>query len=173
MPNLFTFKPSTYSLKKKFFFTVQRGIHNIKICMESRTPIVNTYQLPLTPYILEKTLPSILESRCYNDFNLPFHIEVKKTELGHLFEHIMLEYICQAKLLKGKRAVSVSGITDWNWRVERFGTFNITIKIGLQDFDVFYDSLQKSIELFQIIMNQKLAPHDVGEGSIPLYSSLS
>ena len=173
MPNLFTFKPSMYSLNKKYFFTIHKGFRHTKICMESKTSIVNTYQLPLTEYILEKNLPSIFKSKCYNDFNLPFNVEVKRTEIGHLFEHIMLEYICQTKISKGEELVSVSGITDWNWKEECFGTFNITIKIGSQDFDVFFDSLQKSIELFQIILNQKLAPHQKDAGLAPLYSSLS
>lgn len=144
-----------YSLNKKYFFTVAKTSHDVKICMESRTRIINTYQLPLTQYLLEKNLPSIFSSKCFNDFDLSFYEEVKKTELGHLFEHIMLEYICQSKVAQGFKRVSVSGVTDWNWRLERYGTFNITIRTGRRDPELFNDALQKSIELFQIILSQK------------------
>ncbi|KKR25220.1 MAG: hypothetical protein UT56_C0002G0034 [Candidatus Levybacteria bacterium GW2011_GWB1_39_7] len=66
--------------------------------MECQDPIIETDQLPKTFEILNKMLPSIFKSKCYNDKNLPFFIEVRSTEIGHLFEHIMLEYICQLNI---------------------------------------------------------------------------
>ncbi len=153
MPNLQSFKPAIYSLNKRYFFTIYKKPRNIKIVMECVTSVVNTSQLPDTYSVLEAFLPSIFTSKCFNDDGLAFCQEVKKTELGHLFEHIMLEYICQEKIALGASRFSVSGFTDWNWRRDSFGTFNIIIKVGKSDYNAFMRALERSIELLDVILS--------------------
>ncbi len=153
MPNLQSLKPAVYSLNRRYFFTIYKKPRNIKIVMECVTSVVNTSQLPDTCPVLEAFLPSIFTSKCFNEEGLEFFEEVKKTELGHLFEHIMLEYICQEKVALGASRFSVSGFTDWNWKRDSFGTFNITIKVGRRDFSVFMSALERSIELLEVILS--------------------
>ena len=156
MPNLLVFSPATYSLQKRYFFSIFKGFKTTSILMECQDPIIETDQLPKTFEILNKMLPSIFKSKCYNDKNLPFFIEVRSTEIGHLFEHIMLEYICQIKIARGLKKASISGVTDWNWRKDLIGTFHITIRTGREDYEIFIEALKRSIELLEIIVNQNM-----------------
>lgn len=115
---------------------------------------LDTRSLPFTYNLLKKKLPSILSSECFNDSELPFSVEVKKTQLGHLFEHIMLEYICDLKIKGGARKITVSGRTVWNWKETDVGTYNITIDVGRKDYDVFMRAFEQSLGLFKLIINQ-------------------
>lgn len=113
---------------------------------------VNTREYPATFSILQKLLPSILKSRCFNEDNIPFFEEVRGTEIGHLFEHILLEYLCELKLLKGYSNVVFSGTTNWNWYREPRGIFHITIDCTDADWDIFPIALRKSVALLTLIM---------------------
>src|SRR5258706_436221 len=95
-----------------FSLFVQKKKHTTRILMKLNTPIVNTRELPETYQLLETDLPSILRSQCFNELHLPFASEVKSTEIGHLFEHILLEYLCISKLEQGiSNRASYSGNT--------------------------------------------------------------
>ncbi len=115
---------------------------------------LDTKNLPLTYSLLKKNLPSILNSECFNNGNLPFSVEVKKTQLGHLFEHIMLEYICDLKIKGGAKKIIVSGRTIWNWKKADIGTYNIIINVGSKDYDIFLNAFEQSLSLFELIINQ-------------------
>ena len=121
--------------------------------MECVCPVVNTDQLPATFQILRQFLPTILRSKCFNDENKPFFREVLQTEVGHLFEHMLLEYMCKIKVSRGLRKVCVSGVTNWNWRRERYGTFNITIRVGREESEIFLEAFNRSMNLFNVILN--------------------
>jgi len=113
---------------------------------------VNTLQLPKTYQILKEQLPSILASKCFNDKGLPFRKEVYNTEIGHLFEHIMLEYLCDLKSEQGFSQVEYRGVTDWNWKVDEMGTFHISINSGIEDKNIIKGAFEKSIQLIRIIL---------------------
>ena len=113
---------------------------------------LNTSYLPFTYSILESKLPSVLQSQCFNNLGLPFCEEVKSTEAGHLFEHIFLDYLCEAKISRGYQYAEFSGVTDWNWKKEELGTFHIKIKAGIEDKEEIYEALKKTISLFQLIV---------------------
>ncbi|HVT01274.1 MAG TPA: hypothetical protein VHE53_03535 [Patescibacteria group bacterium] len=151
MPDLLAFNPNTFYLGS-YSITVTKGIYATKIKMNCLTPVVNTRQLPSSHKILREELPSIFNSKCFNDQDNPFIEEAKRTELGHLFEHVMLEYICMGKIEKGLKRVSVSGVTDWNWKREPFGTYNITLRVGKIDQTIIDEALKKTITLFDYIL---------------------
>jgi len=118
---------------------------------------LTTTDLPWTIPVLEKLLPEVLASTCYNDSDLPFRIEVKNTETGHLFEHILLECLCQEKLSQGYKQVAFRGETSWNWKKENKGTFNITVEMKREDQALLPNALSRSINLFKLIVNNKLS----------------
>src|SRR4051812_19075040 len=98
------------------------------IKMSLFTDYYHTNSLPQTSPILQEELPPVLKTQCFNELNLPFSSEVKNTEIGHLFEHILLEYLCQEKIADGYKKASFRGVTRWNWKNEAKGTFHIMIK---------------------------------------------
>src|SRR5688572_29431065 len=88
--------------KNNFFsLDVNQNRLNTKIVMRLFVSTFSTKNIPQTYLLLEKHLPSILRSKCFNQNNYPFKIEVLDTEIGHLFEHILLEYLCEQKRLEG------------------------------------------------------------------------
>jgi len=115
--------------------------------------VVNTKDIPSTISLLESYLPSVLYSTCFNDSGLPFAVEAQSTEIGHLFEHILLEYLCYFKLLEGVRSAEYSGVTQWNWEHDPWGVFHITINTGCADSEIFKKAMHQSILLLQIILN--------------------
>lgn len=127
------------------------------ITMRVFTKEVHTGSMLHTLPILKKQLPTILQSTCFNEGNIPFRVEVMRTELGHLFEHILLEYLCQLKLLKGNEEAVFSGTTDWNWNKYPRGTFQITVSVGKEDRDIFPQAFQKSSDLFEAIIQKHIA----------------
>lgn len=141
-----TFNSDTYSLTLR---SVRQGT---KIDMNVKGA-VNTREIPETYSTLKKLLPNIFLSECFNDEKLPFRKEVKETEIGHLFEHILLEELCRIKGSKGFKKVVFSGVTKWNWLEDQFGTFHIEVDAGFNDFDVLEEAVDSSL----IVFNQILA----------------
>lgn len=136
-----------------FSFTINNKRLKTLITMRMHTNKINTKDIPYTTFILEKFLPNVLKSVCYNDEKLPFREEVKKTEIGHLFEHILLEYLCRFKASRGFKDVEFSGETCWNWRIHPRGTFHITINAGLEIKEILPTALWESSNLLKIIMD--------------------
>lgn len=68
-------------------------------------------------------LPSLREHDCINRRNLSFEEELTQTELGHVFEHVILEVLS----LRGMRT---RGLTTWNWERDPIGTYHVTISTG-------------------------------------------
>jgi hypothetical protein len=129
---------------------------SILIRMQLKIDIVNTKYLPMTLTLLEKELPNVLKTRCFNEENIPFKIEVQNTEIGHLFEHILLENLCVEKYKYSPKRVIFNGRTKWNWIVNPYGSFDIWIDAGFNDQLFFFPALKKSINLMQLILSQNL-----------------
>lgn len=140
-----TFNSDNYSL------TLRSARQGTKIKMNVRGA-VNTREIPTTYLTLKKLLPNIFLSECFNDGKLPFKKEVRETELGHLFEHILLEELCRIKALKGFKKVVFSGVTRWNWIQDEFGTFHIEVDAGFNDFDVMEKAIESSLVVFNEIL---------------------
>lgn len=102
---------------------------------------------------LEHHCPGTLQTTCFNDQNLPFYIEAKNTELGHLFEHILLDQLCSEKISQGHKNVMFSGITQWDWEQKPYGSFQILINLKRSDLAYFNKSLNSSIILFEKLIS--------------------
>ncbi len=123
------------------------------IVMQLFTSRATTQHFPRTLSVLEKYLPSVLKSKCFNYNNYSFSKEVQQTEIGHLFEHILLEYLSYYKNLKGSGVV-YNGVTEWNWKKDAVGTFHINIDAGYEDKEVFNLALEKSMILISKILDK-------------------
>lgn len=141
--------PIKKSFSSEQFFSLQY-IHKPTqtiILMKLFTKDIHTGLMPNTLSVLKKELPTILRSHCFNEDNQPFRIEVKQTEIGHLFEHILLEYLCKQKLQNGSKTATFSGTTDWNWNKDPQGTFWITIRHCAGDIAFFDSAIQNAKKL--------------------------
>lgn len=159
MPIISAAKIENKVLNSHFSLKFNFGQNRTVINMELFTPFFDTQNLPLTYSILKKRLPRILHSKCFNENNLPFSKEVRRTELGHLFEHILLEYICELKRLNGELNPIHNGLTSWNWEKKSIGTFKITLDAGRKDEVIFRQALQKSVVLMAEIFTK--SPIDI------------
>lgn len=144
---------TAYHTSEAFLLSVKQNKRQTKIIMNMQDDIVNTFDLPYTLAILKSLLPSVLQSTCFNEDNNPFYEEVLHTEVGHLFEHILIEYLCLLKVSEGFDNVEYTGVTKWNWVLYPRGSFHITVSAGLNDSSIFKSAMQKSIELINIILN--------------------
>lgn len=142
---------SEYHIEKLFSLNVTQKMRSTKIVMQTHHKYVNTGYIPSVERLLRKHLPTVLLTECYNDDNLPFAREVKSTEIGHLFEHILLEYLCQLKIAKGSDSAAFSGRTSWNWIRDPRGKFHIRLSLGKNDADILPEGLEKTIKLMKII----------------------
>lgn len=127
----------------------------LSILMVLNIDDVTTKGLPQTAPILQTLLPSINQHKCFNNYHLPFSEELKNTEMGHLFEHILLEYLSLMKLENGCKDVCFEGETSWDWHKEDRGIFHIDIKLSPEDMALVYQAIQKSIDLLNIILFSK------------------
>lgn len=144
--------PLEYTVEDLFSLSIWFGLRRTKIIMVVLGTIVNTHKIPSTYPLLNQYLPQIFLSKCFNDAKLPFKDEVRHTEIGHLFEHILLEYLCVYKFTKGYSDVVFSGETSWNWRREPYGLFHINVNSGYEDLDIFPKAFEKTIVLMSQIM---------------------
>lgn len=129
-----------------------------RIKMTVPTNLLNTRQIPTVHKTLNKLLPSIFESTCYNEFDLPFSEEVKKTETAHLFEHIFLEYLAQHDTRKPHKKKVYKGVTSWDWRKDPRGSFYIELNVGTKEMLFLSPALEKTIQLFSHIVNATNRP---------------
>lgn len=161
-------KSSTYA-DDLFSLSIEHSKIHTFIHMSLMTECVNTRDIPWTLMLLQKQLPSILQSTCYNDENIPFAVEVQRTEIGHLFEHILLEYLCEEKMRKGCDEATFSGRTRWNWQEDPYGMFHIVINMRITDADIFPTALGRSIMLIKRIMtyNQASVSHPTQQSDFP------
>lgn len=135
-----------------YFLEVTQKQSCCKLDMSMKTPCLNTTELPHTFSIIRKELPSLLNTMCFNEDNLPFKEEVKHTEIGHLFEHIVLEYLCLNKLAAGSRKAVFNGRTSWNWVKETRGIFHIHIDVAEEDSKILTAALFQAELLMQKLL---------------------
>lgn len=72
---------------------------------------------------MRQQAPGLEYHDCHNAAGLPFVEEMQNTELGHAFEHLILEKL---RLLK----IYGRGLTRWNWKRDPMGRYQITIYSG-------------------------------------------
>ncbi len=147
--------PTTGSLLSPYYsLSIKHNRRTTKIIMKMFTQSVTTEDFPHTFSILQSAFPQVFNTQCFNEFNLPFSEEVKKTELGHLFEHILIEMLYLLKIEQGQINPCVKGYTDWDWVREEQGTFRITINSGREDMDLFREAVQEALVIMEYIMRK-------------------
>jgi hypothetical protein len=153
MKNLSTVPAQEHHIEDLFMLAITQKNTSTRIFMqlfdEER---VNTSHIPTIVQRLKKHLPNVLLTECFNEDGLPFHIEVKNTEIGHLFEHVLLEYLCQLKINKGFAEATFSGRTRWNWEKDPMGTFHIRLNCGTKDADILPLAIEKTITLMKKVL---------------------
>jgi hypothetical protein len=139
-------------IENLFSLNITQKNTSTKIIMQLHRNEVNTSHLPFIVDLLKMNLPNVLVTKCFNDDNLPFREEVRNTEIGHLFEHILLEYLCQLKIAKGSSRASYAGRTRWNWIKDPRGKFHIHLNCGLKDADILPIAVEKTVTLMKFIL---------------------
>lgn len=147
-----------YFVENLFSLAIIQKRTRTKIIMDVLYNQINTREIPFITELLSEHLPSVLTTACYNEQDLPFSEEVQNTEIGHLFEHILLEYLCQYRISKGAKRATYAGRTKWNWTREPFGRFHIHLTCGKKDADILPIALEQTVSLMKIILgyNQPL-----------------
>ncbi len=140
--------------EKSYNLAIKHLSDQTSIIMTLNTSFFHTIHLPFTHQILRYNLPTVLKTECFNDSGLPFNEEVKNTEIGHLFEHILLEYLCELKIQNGYKKAIFKGVTNWNWKKDAKGTFHIFIDITPKDIMFLDIALEKSIKLLNKILDE-------------------
>lgn len=147
-----------YQIEDLFSLSVIQKRTRTKIIMDLINQQITTEKIPALSEVLKENLPSILSSICYNDLELPFYEEVQHTEIGHLFEHILLEYLCKNKIAKGAKRATYQGRTSWNWVRDPLGRFHIHLTCGKKDEDILLSSLEQSVQLMKLILQYQKRP---------------
>lgn len=137
---------------KNFDLNLNFCKNSLRLTHTIHNGLVSTNNLPLTFSILKLRLPSIFENTCFNDENKSFQNEVKNTEIGHLFEHILLEKL-KIEALKRNIYGDFEGYTHWDWNVTQFGQFNISIKMANRMEVYLEDALKSSLPILEEILN--------------------
>ena len=122
------------------------------IDMQVHGLVVNTSEIPETLNFLEENYPGVLRTQCFNDKNLPFSTEVIQTEIGHLFEHILIDNLCALKIRSGAKSAIFNGTTSWNWQQNPYGSFQIWIDVGREELELLIEGLKITIDLTKKLM---------------------
>lgn len=125
------------------------------IDMQVHGLIVNTCEIPETLGFLKQNCPGVLRTQCFNEKNLPFAFEVVQTEIGHLFEHILIDSLCALKMRSGAKSAVFNGTTSWNWKQNPYGSFQIWIDLGREDLELLIQGLKITINLTKKLMKAK------------------
>lgn len=81
-----------------------------------------TSQVPHLPKSLFRLFPRMAMHKCDNGLGLSFRQECRRTELPHLFEHLIIELQSQVQ-----PAEVLRGVTEWNWTLDPRGRFHVTV----------------------------------------------
>ncbi|MES2460709.1 MAG: hypothetical protein V4671_08990 [Armatimonadota bacterium] len=81
-----------------------------------------TSQVPHLPNRLFRLFPTLARHKCENGLGLSFRQECRRTEIPHLFEHLIIELQSQAQ-----PAEVLRGETEWNWIVDPRGRFHVHV----------------------------------------------
>jgi hypothetical protein len=100
-------------------------IKRIKMIVQMPDP--NRYltsQVPHLPRLLLRLLPRLGKHTCHNDQGCSFRQECRRTEIPHLFEHLIIELQLQAQQ---NPEDYLSGETEWNWQIDPRGLYHVSV----------------------------------------------
>lgn len=143
-----------------FNYLISQRPDHAEITIQFHTPFYTTQALPSTVAILETLLPRIFKHKCFNNHNRSFRKEVEQTELGHLFEHILLEFLCRYKFHEGDTNINLKGLTEWNWEQDPKGIFYISLNSKIEDAYLLTQAIDKTSQIVETIImtNSKSTP---------------
>lgn len=144
-----------------FSFTVTHRQKSVVLSMQVHNGQHNTDCFCDVVGFLRKQAPDVLETTCFNPNNLPFCKEVEKTELGHLFEHVLITFLCDEAIKNGAKAVEYDAVTEWNWLKNPVGSFEIEIKAVLDDA-LLLPALEKTTSLVSQLFGARPAAASMG-----------
>lgn len=143
---LYKFSNTHFQIEGK----IDQSQSNFKMLVKS--DLISTSTRPQTIDILQKHLPTIFSNHCFNYDNLSFRDECKNTEVAHLYEHMILEYLCLELVKSGQDEATYKGTTAWNWEKEPKGSFNIQINAGKNELSALQTAITNSTNLFTQIL---------------------
>ena len=143
-------KHSTIINSKSFDLTLAADEESVELCMQLKTPFTTTKSIPSTFEFLQDNFPEVLVTKCYNKESLPFSEKVNDTQIGHLFEDVLLQ------LLAEDHNRTFLGVTNWDWREGKDpkGTYYITISVSLNEMYLLKNALRKAVELIEQLLGQ-------------------
>ncbi len=141
----------TYSNPFFNYLAIQRPDH-AEVTIQFHTSFYTTKKLPATITVLETILPRIFKHKCFNNYNRSFKKEAEQTELGHLFEHILLEFLCRYKFHEGEKDIKLKGLTQWDWLQDPEGIFHISLNTTKNDTFVLNEAIKKTSEIMETII---------------------
>lgn len=130
-----------------YHFSTSVFVDSLLIHMVVSSLVVKTRFLPQTSQFLQMHAPAVLTTKCFNKKNLSFAEEVKDTEFGHLFEHMLIGYIYLLKLANGETTCICDGRTNWDWKINPYGSFLITVHTSKTDPLLFDLAIEKTVTL--------------------------
>lgn len=139
-------------LNSRFSLIVEPGFPQTNITFYSHTAAVRTGCIPNICDLLRKNLPGVLKTQCHNNEGWGFNKEVADTEIGHLFEHILIQNISELRQKYFMPDGKISGVTEWDWTLEPRGTFNIKIKSNSPYLDILNEAIENSMDLTSRIL---------------------
>lgn len=138
-----------------FSLQIRYKAHTTVLIMQFFNEAISTRQFPYTLQLLEQHAPKVLQTKCFNPLNLSFREEVVNTELGHLFEHILIQFLCEETIIAGADAALFDAETEWNWRRYPKGNFKIVVQ-GKVKKEILQRALLKSIRVVELLFATQL-----------------
>jgi hypothetical protein len=135
-----------------FNYLISQRPDHAEITIQFHTSFFTTRELPSTIAILETLLPRIFKHKCFNNYNRSFKKEAEQTELGHLFEHILLEFLCRYKFHEGDTNINLKGLTEWNWEQDPKGIFYISLNSKIEDSYLLTQAVNKTAQIMETII---------------------
>ncbi len=101
---------------------------SLYLMLNTKNSPLSTRLIPSTLDFITQNYPSVLRTQCFNPDNLSFKQEITNTEIGHLFEHILIQILIETHTkLRSHISLDIDGRTSWNWTKESPGIFHIQI----------------------------------------------
>jgi hypothetical protein len=127
---------------------VEKSAHQIHLHLSLVNTKLTTKSYPKTVEILNRQLPGIFSCKCFNNEKRSFRKEAKNTEVGHLFEHILMENLINLHPV----VHTCRGETRWDWQRNPLGTFEIELNT-LEGYQVVWQEvLLRSMKIFDAIL---------------------
>lgn len=144
-----------------FDFVLHQRVDHAEVTIQFFTNYYTTKSVPATVSLLEVMLPRIFSHKCFNDLNQNFKKEAQCTELGHLFEHILLEFLCMNKYQEGQSISTLKGLTEWNWKQDPKGIFHIHLNSIGTDEHLLKKALTQTSDLMNTLMLNNLVTESI------------